>query len=350
MTKINNFEARCLERPTGALHSFNDVFSTGDEDFDAALTTQYRHLRPRDTEYGVGGRDLRDSHGVEPVLRAAYGVELVAQLLDGLQAEVKSAISRAEVLGRGLHSNIEDARCFVQSKAVRVIANSAPRSDKKGQNNGTNFYLGILDNGLEVYATPIDALTYVRERIVALFEIPNVDHPLFDGEREQFRSSIIARTCEEPSHLKRIFGNADWPQCIDEILGHLPGFHDIDVPIIPQQDHLLQVAFVDEFGNVRVRARAKGATRKSIQAALKDNSFQIGIGGVEDDRRRRVRLVSSLDDLKEGELGFYENVSDPFDYGKPGYWELNAKWNGTRINTHRERLGSPKIGTPIYIL
>ncbi len=339
MAELTHQEADLLARPTGALISFSDTFTSPNDsirdlpaelletagagtqrDFDSELTHQFRHLRPRDGEYGIG--DKANNH-----LLAAYGVELVTQLTDGIQNEIAKGIARAEKIGRPLHPNIVEAQQFINSRAIRVIANAAPRYDENKTKNGSHFYLAVLDNGVEIYATPLDALQYVRDRVTSLFEIPNENHPLFNGKREQFRSSIIARSEEEPQHLVRT-----------------------DKSQIPDQEHELQLAWADRYGNTRLRAKDGAQVQRRIKG-VKNNQDQVGIEFPgQDIQRSTAKLNNCLDAVKGGELGLYGNVADgETTAGKPSYLELVYKWlNGEKINTHK-RLGRPEIGSAIEI-
>lgn len=339
MAELIQQEAEQLFRPTGALIAFSDTFTNPNDvvrhlakdpeqatstdsqrDFDSELTTQFRHLRPRDGEYGIG--DKPNNH-----LLAAYGVELVTNLTDGLQAEINKAIRRAQELERPIHPNILEAQQFIQSRAIRVIANAAPRYDGNKDKNGSHFYLAILDNGVEVYSTPLDALQYVRDRVVSLFEIPNKNNPLFHGTREQFRSSIIARLCEEPEHLIKA-----------------------DPSAIPDQDHPLQLAWADRYGNTRLRAR-NGAQVQTRIGEVRNEKGHVGIAFPNlNIPQAQAKLNNCLDAVKGGELGLYGNVADGETSGeKPSYLELVYKWLASeKINTHH-RLGKPAIGSAVEI-
>lgn len=351
MVSLDSPELALLSRPTGALISFSDTFSTPRDgrtpapgnnnaaeehpphhDFDSELTSQFRHLRPRDGEYGIGD-------GPDNSLLAAYGVELIAQLTDGLKAEIDRGLHRAEAFKIPAHPNILEAQQFIQSRAIRVIANAAPRRDDDRVKNGSNFYLAILDNGVEVYATPLDALQFVRDRIKNLFEIPNEQNPLFDGEREQFRSSIIGRFCERPEHLR------EWYPLEKE--GESPG----DRFGIPKQDHPIQLAYFDRFGNIRLRARQGSLADWAITAA-RDEAGRIGVNfPVLRNSTHPARLRNCLDKIPGGTLGLYRNVADGETGGdKPAYLELAYKWRGDeKINTHRE-IGRPPIGSAATIV
>lgn len=318
MAELNRFEERTLDKKTLALHVFTDTFSDrgGDPvDFDSELTTDYRHLRFRDTRYGIG----------KDVVRGAYAVDLVDQLHGQVMLELDRALLRSRKLGRFIHPDLHDGAARIATQTVRVVANSAPRDPR--YKNGSNFYLAITENGVEVYATPLDILQYVKGRIVSLFEIPNEGHPLFDGEKEQFRSSVIGRTCQEPEHLVRV-----------------------DKAIIPDQKKNLELSFADKFGNLRCRAGSAGEVLERIDRAKKGlDAVGVKINGMK--TAVRAHLVDCLAEVPVGEWGLYTNVADgALSEGRPGYFELVRRWESSeRINGY-DQLGKPQLGEEVQIV
>lgn len=315
MTELTRSELSSLKKPTLVLHAFSDTLSD-QGDFDSAITTDYRNLRLRDTRYGIDNC----------LPRGAYGVELIEQLTGNLHSEIAKANGEAGLVNRLLgrvHPNIKAAEKALGNSTIRVIANSAPRT--KERKNGKNFYLALTENGVEIYATPLEVLSYVRDRVTGLFEIPNEGNPVFDGKKEQFRSSIIGRSSEYPDHLRRV-----------------------DPSIIPEQEHNLEIAYVDEFGNIRLRARDNARVQEEAHKA--NGTGEIGLSVDGEQSSVRAHLVSCLDEIPEGEWGFYQNVADGTDPQGSGYFELVRKWesNNSRVNGHTS-IGRPKIGSSIQI-
>ena len=315
MPSLNAFEEKVRSQPDLARHGFSDVFSLpGGKpiDFDAELTTHYRGLRPRDTEYGIDG-DL---------VRGAYGVELVCQLVDTARGEIERAVARSEGLDCA-HPNVRAAHDAFWNSTPRVLANSAPRDGRF--KNGSPFYLAITDNGVEITATPLELLSGVRHRVVALFELPNEGHPLYDGRREQFRSSVVVRSHEVPDHWKLVWRKGD---------------PDKPCPI-PDQAHKVQLAYVDQFGNMRLRERPGS----DLLVPPADSLVQVQIG---ETPPVRARLTNALDAVAVGDWALYRNVADGvLQEGQPAYWELLRKWTpGDHFNSH-ELVQAPPLGSSV---
>jgi hypothetical protein len=284
----------------GTVH-FNDVFSEREIDFDAELTVIFRNLG--------NFSDLTFPIGKNPKL-ADYG----AVLLDELLGEEKRIIKKIkEVSGRVIGEGLPD-------KAVLSVINCAPRNSKTTGNgkNGKDFHLAITENGVEIYAVPIERLSALetRNKILALFRILNEAHPLFDGKREQFRSSIITTTRYCPEILEPVF---QYENRNELIAAKKSGKHP---RVIPEQKNLAEIAYIDKFGNIRL--------------SVKDNDeFFAGFAGKGIGGRVKVKIgeskniiahyVNSLSEIPEGELGIYRNVADGDDDGSAGYWELAKK-------------------------
>jgi len=310
MAELNTFEQETLDKPTLALHVFSDTL-TDEGDYDAEITTDYRHLRPQDTRHGIDNN----------LTLGSYGTELIYQLKGNADEEIARALARAEELGRKPHANVIEAQRRFQDRTVRVIANSAPRTNE--HKNGKNFYLAITENGVEIYATPLDVLSYIRGKIVALFEIPNEGNPVFNGDKEQFRSSIIARICEHPEHLRRV-----------------------DIERIPEQRSPLELAYVDKFGNIRLRAKDQRQIREQIEEAEVDGHVVVKLGDLNEGVKARV--VTCLDEITTGQFGIYQNVSDG---NSPGYFELVRKWGDPSIRENGHKIiGSPRVGGRVEIV
>lgn len=316
----NHQEQALLDRATGSLIVFSDVFPNSGVDFDAELTTDFRHFRPgNDRKYGIGDNATLGS----------YGVDLVAQLLDDGQRQFTEARQKAVERNIRPHQNILRAGTYFNPKktnteAIRVIANNAPRSQESEGKNGHDFHLAILDNGLEVYVTPLRLLQYVRERVSSLFRIPNEKHPLFDGEREQFRSSIIARSCEVPEHLVRLEGSP---------LDHIPA------PKTP-----LEIAYADNFGNIRLRVNDQESVRE-VFTLEEGSQVEIAIAGIL--QKVQACVVTALRDISPGGWGLYRNVADG---DKAPFAELVHRWPNEHDRPRGyEEIGRPSLGSSVLI-
>ncbi|MBU1118872.1 hypothetical protein KKH43_03255 [Patescibacteria group bacterium] len=291
-----------LKRPTRGIVHFNDVFSKRDVDFDAELTAITRNLGNfSDVTFPIG-----QDHKL-----ADYGVNLLHDLIAEQNRIINSIRDR---VGKMILQNFTE-------KVVLSVVNCAPRNSKTTANgrNGEDFHLAITDNGLEIYAVPLAILQALetRDKILALYRIPNEKLKVTDGLHEQFRSSIIATTRYFPEILEPIFEYQDRNSLINaKLLGKHPD-------VIPKQKKLAEFAFADTFGNVRI--------------SVKDTEIfksYFGSGNIGDVVKMRVGKSKSVDayyttslkEIPDGELGIYQNVADN-DNSKASYWEIVKKWS-----------------------
>lgn len=319
-SRPNERERDLLWRPTGSLIVFSDTEGeVPEQDPDVRQTTWFRHLLPaRNSFHGIG----------KNTTLGAYLIETVNQLFDDCRTRVGEGLQRDNG-GRGPHPNILQAQEFLQQKAVRIIGNNAPRLNGEGGNsktNGNNFHLAILENGIEVYAVPLEILKYVRGQVESIFEIDTLTHPLFDGSREQFRSSIVARTCEVPDHLQRR-----------------------DPGIIPGQKYPLELAFADHFGNTRIRTDEIGDIGQLL-SGVEGQYLELLIGGTQ---RGRVQVATCLRGVNPGELGIYRNAADGDAQAGPGYVEVVKAWevkgNDQIRHSAHQALGFPDLGLKVEL-
>lgn len=337
-TKLSQSEQDLLNRDDLSLTVFSDTFSplqaeerdeSGNvvkparyDDFDAKLTTDWRSfdLR-RGGRYGIGN----------DTLRGAYGAELVVNLMDDARAQIE----RAKAQGNH-HPRIRRVERELKRLAPKVVVNNAPRDNTS--ENGKDFYLALTDNDVKIIATPLEALSFVRERILALFRIPTEGHPLFNGNWEQFRSSIIARSDEVSDHLVRVYGVSD----LEELQANLR--RDRSFSPIPEQEHDVQLAYEDNFGNERLRVKRIGDVRRLLRGAT---SAILRINGEID---QPVELVSGLRQITGGRFGLYENIADGQVSGdQPAYVELVRRWEDNDRRSGAEALGRPKIGVQVIV-
>jgi len=304
-----------LARPVRGIVHFNDVFSEREIDFDAELTVIFRNLG--------NFSDLTFPIGANPKL-ADYG----AVLLDELLGEEKRIINKIkEVSGCTIGNDLS-------GKAVLSIINCAPRNSETAGNgkNGKDFHLAITENGVEIYAVPLERLSALetRNKILALFRIPNEKHPFFDGKREQFRSSIITTTRYCPEILEPVF---QYENKNELIAAKKSGKHP---RVIPEQVRIAEIAYIDKFGNIRL--------------SVKDiNEFSAGFGDKEIGDKVEIKIgnsknidayyVNSLSEIPEGELGIYRNVADGESDCSAGYWEIAKKSK----NPNNEKLSAAEI-------
>lgn len=318
MTILNSFEERVLSRDVSTLHVFSDTLNARGArdardprfaDFDAAITTDFRSLR-------LLGTDTRDSIARNPDL-GAYGAETITHLQD----DAAKLITRIEDFGR-VTPNIGRAKAAIHEWTRQIVLNHALRNrDVQKRTNGRDFLLGITYNGIEIYCTPTELLKFSRRDIVSLFSIPNENHPLFDGKKEQFRSSVIALSRNFPDHLILLYRYDTRAELIDAIDRGIE-------KTIPEQEHDLQNAFSDRYGNVRARAKRIGQIRDQIHSCL-NRSGVVGLLPSEQKVPKPIPayVTSCLDEIPGNEIGVYENVADgAVNQNEPGYIEIVRKF------------------------
>lgn len=299
MKTISKQYLNFLNRPTCAIVHFNDVFTNNNIDFDAELTAIIRNLGNfSDLTFPIGKNEKLADYGIN--------------LLDDLIEEQKRILGIIKKNGKIVKNNFSE-------KTVIAIINKAPRDSRTTfcGKNGEDFHLAITKNGLEVYTVPLARLQALetRNKIVALYRIPNEKLKVTDGFREQFRSSIIATSRYFPEILNTIFEYSNQAELIKaKLLGQHPC-------IIPEQKRLAEFAFADKFGNVRISVKNNKQFRKTFAKARYGDSLKIKIG-----KCKLVEAIytSSLKEIPDGKLGIYQNIPDGKTDGA-SYWEIVKK-------------------------
>lgn len=284
-----------LGRKAEAIIHFSDVFSGGEEDFDAELTVIFRNLGIlTDKMYFVGAN----------ASLAGYG----AVLLNDLSRE------RFQLL-----SFIGEERRAVESTVFSIL-NSLPREgiDKEVFPNGMDFHMAITSGGVCFFACPIGTLSALetRNEILALYKIPNENIPFTDGTKEQFRSSIVASSRFRPDVMETIY---EYDTIEEKSEAKKNGTHP---QVIPEQSTEIEFAYADRFGNVRLSVRNGDVLRERLAPYFsKEVSIRIGEGEF-----LTALYVNSLAEIPVGSIGLYENVADgKFPHRRAGYWELVKK-------------------------
>ncbi|MBU1445700.1 hypothetical protein KKD70_00355 [Patescibacteria group bacterium] len=289
-----------LDRQVSGIVHFNDVFAENPVDIDSELTAIIRNLG--------NFSDLRFPIGNNPKL-ADYGVNLLNDLIEEQRRILKIV---QDMSGKNIDHHFSN-------KAVLAIVNKADRNSKttaEGK-NGEDFHLAITDNGLEIYAVPLARLQALetRNKILALYRIPNEKLVVTDGRHEQFRSSIIATTRHFPNILEPVF---EYFTKEDLIRAKENGTHP---NVIPEQKYLAEFAFSDKFGNVRVSVRNNKEFKKYFDSYKIGDVVKIKVNGSEP---VNAFYVTSLKEIPVGEVGIYQNIADVATEGA-GYWEIVKK-------------------------
>lgn len=302
---INEKYLELLSRPSRTIVHFNDVFFEHQVDFDAELTVMFRNLAKFSSLKFPIGKNPKD---------ADYGVVLLDDLLD----EEHRIIEKIRDSGTASAIKIFEGR---EKKQVLCIVNTAPRNNETTENgrNGEDFHLAITANGLEIYAVPLARLQGLetRNRILALYRIPNENFISTDGIREQFRSSIVSTSRYFPDTLVPVFQY----DTVEELMeAKESGSHP---QVIDVQESSAELAFIDKFGNVRISVKDCKAFTKSISNVAYGEKISLQIG---DSKELKVNYVTCLKDIPTGEIGLYQNVADKtYEYSDAGYFEIVKK-------------------------
>ncbi len=199
-----------------------------------------------------------------------------------------------------------------------VFINHEPRTTQ--HRNGNSFYLAEVGPKIKVAATPVSALSPIKERVTTLHHLPNEDNGLY-AAREQFRSSYTVVLLAEDHGLKLV---EDDPR--------------IAIPDYPAGCSLI---YVDRFGNLvlyehgdrqNILAEAvAGEPGENLNLTIGEASSSVAIG-------------TSLADAEPGSLVLYRN---------DGHFEVITKWKSEWTAQERlrysayERFHKPQIG-PIF--
>lgn len=326
--RISSKTVKLLARGVSGQVRFSDVYAEvaglqdpewwQKTDFDASLTDEVESAGfPHAKQVPIGLR---------PAL-ANYGLVLVDDLVRS-QTQRANSYEGALKLHADIRTELKESR-----KAVLALANFAPRDDKntaRGQ-NGSDFYLAISDSGLEAYVTPLDFLEGLdaRNRIIALYRIPNEDHPEFNGKHEQFRSARVSRTRRHPGHLVPVF---EYGNVAALLAAKADGSHPED--IIPKETRQGKIAYIDKFGNVKLDLSAdefdrvqKIKTRSKAVLLVESEGTTVEIP---------VHKAKALRTAPIGKLAIYGNCSDHLDsHAERHLVELMVRVNGNP-STSRE--------------
>jgi len=271
---------------------FSDVFSGPYKDFDAELTVTMRNLGIlSDRTYFVGG---------DPRL-AGYG----AVLLNNLTKERKYISREMKLNDSFLHTTIFS------------ILNASPREGYNVEEapNGRDFHMAITQDGVVFFACPLETLSALetRNEIMALYRIPNEKLAFTNGKKEQFRSSIVALSRFYPESMEAVF---EYENKEELVKAKELGLHP---QVIPHQKKVIEYAYADRFGNVRLSILKSELLREKLDSQKGKNIFLRLNGTI----NIPVFYGESLSDIPIGVLGLYENIADEENKkAYASYWEL----------------------------
>lgn len=287
-----------LQRDSLAIIHFNDVFAERAVDIDAELTTRIRNLGSLS--------DLTFPIGKQPTI-ADYSINLLNDLIE----------ERARIIQLIQERNGKDLSQQFHNKTILSIINKADRNETTTAHgkNGEDFHLAITNNGLEIYAVPLKTLKTLetRNKILALYRIPNEKFVVSNGQKEQFRSSMIATTRYFPEILEPIFQYNNEAELLE---AKQKKTHPT---VIPVQDTLAQFAFADKFGNVRIFVKDNTLFTQNIQQRKYGETISLHIGN----KSLELLYVTSLKEIPINTLAIYQNIADKAE--NTGYWEIVKK-------------------------
>ncbi len=266
---------------------------------------------------------VSDCHGGHDIWHPFTSPDVVEQLTQSVRSDLPE-VSRFDNFGTSSAYNRYLVKAasrlhedHLPQRGTGLFINSAPRTEEN--NNGHPFFRAELDHGLTVVATPLTVLSGVRDKIRKLYRLPNDNNGLYDGSREQHRSSLTPRLLADNHGLD-----------LDEI----------DPSEIPELPPHCELAYVDRFGNLVISGVGKDIDK--IRQAIAENvggSIAILIGRV-----RYVGVGRSLSSAKPGATVIYDNDGDVEIVTK---WD--PKWNHKkRLNRSAWRLfGTDDVGTHV---
>lgn len=310
--------AQVLARTSRKIIAVSDVFHDPN-DIDAQLTVDSGHLDiPVEKFYA------------DPVL-LPYIAELLCNLRDDQLLDIASTIQEhrteyAEILAR-LNGNDDEKLWSIIPEAIRerikdllrytdrINLNNAARNQSKEehdhdhaerQKNGPDYYVAITDTGIEFSITSLKILSYVRDRIVAIFRIPDgVAWPV----GEQFRSRKVAMASHTHPHgIKKVWIKNDNTQ--DELEA-----------LIPKEERDPHIAYIDSFNNRRIRVPNLQAFWTCVeQNKANDGSVYVQVGSTV----VQCFVGTNLTSGPGGQHTIYLNPAD-HDNGEGGYVEFTRR-------------------------
>lgn len=199
-----------------------------------------------------------------------------------------------------------------------LFINNAPRV--KSKNNSEPFYLAEFENGLRVVTTPLRALSAIKRHVKRLWVLPNEENGLFDGKREQHRSSYapILLAVDHKATIVEVDPSA--------------------IPDMPKNGWILMYA--DRFGNMVVSDPTGASEKSSFEIIGERVPVRVGL------QQRSAITVTSLSQGDPGTLVIYENDNNI---------EIINKWSPDWSEPERLQnsafsvFGRPQLGSKVII-
>lgn len=268
--------AQVIAQTSKEITAVNDVFHDPN-DVDAKLTVDSGHLNiPVEKTYADPALlpyiaellcNLRDDQLLD-----------IAEIIEKHRTEFSEALSTLEgddekklwaIIPQAVRERIKDLLTYTD----RINLNNAARNQSKEehdldhgerQKNGPDYYVAVTDTGIEFSVTSLSILSYVRDRIVAIFRIPDgVAWPI----GEQFRSRKVALASHTHPHgIKKVWVKEE---------GNETGL----ATLIPAEERDPHIAYIDSFNNRRVRVHNLKAFWECVQTnKTSENTVYIQVG------------------------------------------------------------------------
>lgn len=176
---------------------------------------------------------LSDCHGGQPAWNPLKSPDIAARLAEAIRSDLPG-LQHFDTYGapERLHDHIvrEALRLHresPESDTTGLFINSAPRT--KENVNGEPFYRAEFDENVRIAVTPLSALSAVRDSVKRLLVWPNNDNGVYDGTKEQHRSSWAVRLLAD---------------------NHGLDLQEVDTATIPELPEGCTLTYVDRFGNL----------------------------------------------------------------------------------------------------
>ncbi|MBU0578095.1 hypothetical protein KKF04_02505 [Patescibacteria group bacterium] len=270
---------------------------------------------------------LSDCHGGQPVWDPLNSPDVAARLAETIRSDLPG-IQHFDTHGvpERYHDHIvrEAVRLHrenPESNTTGLFINSAPRTE--ANQNGEPFYRAEFDENIRITATPLSALSAVRSSVKKLLVLPNEDNELYNGKKEQHRSSYTPKLLAE---------------------NHGLNLEEVDPSSIPELPGGCTLAYIDRFGNLVLfedGLQESQKIRKTIAENLRANvKFKIG------DTICDLKIGESLSTTQPGSLVIYGNDGNIEILGK---WDKNWSPQQRLQNSAYAQFEKPEIGTECSI-
>jgi hypothetical protein len=203
-----------------------------------------------------------------------------------------------------------------EAESTGLFINNAPRT--KANANGEPFYLAEFKEKIRIVVTPLSALSAVKDSVKKLWFLPNQGNGLYNGDKEQHRSSYVPRLLATNHGLK---------------------LQEADPDSIPDPPKGCSLAYVDRFGNLALfensTLKTKSIHQKITQSAGEKIKFRIG------KHAENIQIGQSLSKAEPGDLVIYSNDNSVEILRK---WKSNWNFKERILNSAYSKFGKPQIG------